>query len=79
MSGVAKQIKDKNPIANSMHCINHSLNMILQEIATKCPMVKGALSVDLLLTKKCIDHRAALMMVLSNMNGKPPRKKKPVI
>ncbi|KAF3833295.1 hypothetical protein F7725_026960 [Dissostichus mawsoni] len=44
MSGVAKRFKDINPKAISMHCTNHSLNLILQEAASKCNMVRGAFS-----------------------------------
>uniref|UniRef100_H2ZVN9 DUF4371 domain-containing protein n=1 Tax=Latimeria chalumnae TaxID=7897 RepID=H2ZVN9_LATCH len=44
MSGVAKRIKDVNPKAVSVHCMNHSLNLILQEAGSKCVMIQSALS-----------------------------------
>ncbi|XP_064417257.1 zinc finger MYM-type protein 1-like [Latimeria chalumnae] len=44
MSGVAKRIKDVNPKAVSVHCMNHSLNLILQEAGSKCAMIRSALS-----------------------------------
>ena len=44
MSGVAKRIHYINPKALSMHCTNHSLNLILQEAASKCNIVRGAFS-----------------------------------
>ncbi len=44
MSGVAKRIKDINPKAVSVHCTNHSLNLILQDAASKCNIVRGAFS-----------------------------------
>lgn len=46
MSGVAKRIKDINPNAGSVHCTNHSLNIILQDAASKCNVVLGAFSLN---------------------------------
>ena len=41
MSGVAKLIKHKNLKALTIHCMNHRLNLILQEVASKYPVVRG--------------------------------------
>ncbi|KAJ8364439.1 hypothetical protein SKAU_G00132700 [Synaphobranchus kaupii] len=38
MSGVAKRFKDKISKALSIHCLNHRLNLILQEVTSKCPI-----------------------------------------
>ena len=41
-TGVAKQILQINPKALSTHCLNHSLNLILQEAASTNDIVSGA-------------------------------------
>ena len=41
-SGVAKQILSLNQKALSTHCLNHNLNLVLQEAASKNTIVNGA-------------------------------------
>ncbi len=46
MTRMARRIKNKNPKALSVHCVNHSLNLILQEVTSQCPVVREALSLE---------------------------------
>uniref|UniRef100_H3AN92 DUF4371 domain-containing protein n=1 Tax=Latimeria chalumnae TaxID=7897 RepID=H3AN92_LATCH len=41
--GEATLLKKENPKALSIHCLNHSLNLVLQEAAKSCLMVRSAL------------------------------------
>jgi len=45
VSGVAKRIKDECPKALSIHCLNHCLNLVLQESSSKCLTMSNSLSV----------------------------------
>lgn len=44
-SGVAVRIREKNNKARSLHCCNHSLNLVCQEGAKKCSMIQQTFSV----------------------------------
>ena len=46
MSGVAKRLQDEEPAAIAVHCLAHSVNLVLQDITKLCRPVKDALDVE---------------------------------
>ena len=44
-TGVAKQLLSEEPAAIPVHCLAHSLNLCLQDVAKKCQPIRNALNV----------------------------------
>ena len=44
VSGVGKRFQDKNPAAIPVHCLAHSVNLCLQEIARKVTSIRDGLN-----------------------------------
>ena len=45
LNGVAAQISREQPLALHVHCLAHSLNLILQDLTRQCPAIRDALDI----------------------------------
>ena len=71
ISGVAKRIRDIVDKAVSLHCLNHNLNLILQEAAKVNSIVSSCLSTVQLLCSVIRDSPKRLAVFRSLQSGKP--------